>query len=259
MLKRLFSFFLLIILTCAVYGQTKNQRDAAGLKQGYWEAVDRSGMPVYRGYFKNDKPVGEMTRYFPTGEVRIIMHYDDTGVNARARLFWQNGRPAAIGIYINTKRDSIWLFYAQNGKLSSRVEYSAGEKNGTEQKFFSDENVLAEEINWKNGIKHGAWKQYHANERLKLSANYINGALEGAYVSFFPNGIKELEGVYRNGVPDGEWIRHKDDGEYAITIKYDKGTITNMEDLEEAEYIFFRKATEAEEYMPEPTIDDLFR
>ena len=258
MLKKLF-VFCFIILTGVAYGQTINRRDAAGLKQGYWEAVDSRGMPVYRGYFKDDKPVGKMTRYFPTGEIRVIMDYDNTGVNARTQFFWTNGGIAAQGVYINTKRDSVWVYYNQNGALSSRIEYSAGKRHGTEQKFYPDGITIAEEFTWKDSIKHGTWKQYFANEQVKFTANYIDGKLQGVFTSWYHDGTKEIDGMYRDDEPDGDWIRYQENGEYATTIKFDMGNITNLEELEEAEHLFFRKATELEEYLPERTIEDLFR
>ena len=197
MLKKFFSFCF-IILTGVVCGQTQNQRDAAGRRQGYWEAIDSRGMPVYKGYFKDDKPFGKFTRYYPTGDVRIIMDYfDNTGVNARAQLFWSGSQTiAAQGIYINTLRDSVWLFYGQDGTLLSRVEYSKGKRNGKEQKFFPDGITEAEEINWKDSIKHGPLKQYFDNGQLKLMVTYINGSLEGQYISYYDDGQKEIEGIY---------------------------------------------------------------
>ena len=258
MLKHFFAVLILIILTGVAYGQPKNQRDAAGLRQGFWEAVDNRGMPVFSGYFKDDKPIGEMTRYFPTGGVRSIMNHDDTGVNARARLFWPNGEIAAQGIYVNTQRDSVWLFYNQIGTLMSRIEYKEGKQNGIEQKFYPN-GIIFEEVNWKDSIKHGEWKQYFNNGQLKIAVNYINGSLEGQYTSFYLDGNKEIEGVYKDGVPHGDWIRYKENGEYAVTIKYNNGTIMNPDVLEEAERIFFEKAIDPELGLPERTIEDLFR
>ena len=101
------------LFSYSLLGQTINRRDADGLKQGFWEAVDSRGMPVYRGTFKDDKPVGEMKRFFPTGELRLIMNYDNTSNFARVRFFLPNGRLAAQGNYIDNKRDSVWIFYNQ--------------------------------------------------------------------------------------------------------------------------------------------------
>ena len=259
MRNQLFASLILIILTGIANGQTINQRDAAGLRQGYWEAVDSRGQLVFAGYFKDDRPVGEMRRFFPTGELRVIMNYDNTGVNARARFFWPEGGLAAEGNYVNMQRDSVWTYYLQGVQgISSRIEYSAGKRNGLEQRFYLN-GIVADETTWKDDLKEGAWKQYFDNGQLKLVATHVNNKIEGSFKTYFPNGKIETEGFYINGTPEGNWIRNDEEGNYLATIKYENGIITNLEELEEADIVFFRRAMESEQYIPEPTIEDMFR
>ena len=257
--KRLFVGLLFIMLANLGYGQKKNQRDAAGFKQGYWEAVDNKGGLVYSGYFKDDKPVGEMKRYFPTGQVRTIMNYENEGTKARTRFFWQNGELAARGNYIGTKRDSVWLYYSYyTNALSHSVEYTTGKRNGKEQNFYPNGNV-AEETNWKEDLKNGVWKQFFESGQLKSTAKYVDNKLEGTYTAYYPDGKKEIEGVYRHDVPNGEWKRFDDKGKITSTIKYANGKITNQDELSADEKEFFRKVMEQEGRIKEPTLEDLMR
>ena len=257
--RQLLSGCLLIIWIGAVCGQPKNQRDAAGLRQGHWEAVDSNGKLVYSGYFKNDKPVGEMKRYFPTGGVRVVMNYDDTGTKVRSKFFWQSGELAAQGNYINTQRDSVWLYYSNfTGTLSQRVEFTAGKQSGKAQSFYPDGSV-AEETIWKDGLKEGPWIQYFRNGQIKSNAIYISDKMEGAFIAFYPDGKPEIEGAYRNGLPDGEWKRYDEKGKLTSTIRYENGKIANYDELEAAQQEFFKKVSEQEGRIPEPTIEDLMR
>jgi len=258
MLKKLLLLScLLIVLIEISYSQTKNRRDASGRKQGYWEAVDSRGAMVYSGYFVDDKPVGEMKRYFPTGELRVIMHHDSESTKVRARFFWQSGELAARGNYIDAKRDSVWLYYSNQTKtVSRRVEYADGKFNGKEQKFYPDRSV-AEEIIWKDGLKNGHWKQFFSNGQLKLTANFVNDQLVGAFTAYFPDGKTQVEGVYRNDVPDEEWKRYDENGKLLSTIRYAGGVVANPEELEAAEREFFRKVMEQKGRIPEPTIEDM--
>ena len=259
MWKRLFVGLLFIMLASPGHGQTKNQRDAAGRKQGYWEAVDNKGGLVYSGYFKDDKPVGELKRYFPTGQVRVIMNYENDGTKARTGFYWQNGELAARGNYIGAKRDSVWLYYSYYTKtISHSVEYTAGKRNGKEQSFYPNGNV-AQETNWKNDLKDGSWKQFFDNGQLKSTAMYVNDKLEGTYTAYYPDGKKEIEGVYRNDAPNGEWNRFDDTGNVTSTIKYAKGKIANQDELSADEQEFFRKVMEQEGRIKEPTLEDLMR
>ncbi|MDR1172249.1 MAG: toxin-antitoxin system YwqK family antitoxin [Bacteroidales bacterium] len=259
MWKRLLVGWLFGLLAVAVYGQAKNQRDAAGRKQGYWEAVDSKGGLVYSGYFKDDKPVGEMKRYYPTGKVRVIMNYDNNSTKARAMFFWQNGEPAAEGNYVGTRRDSVWLYYSYYTKaVSHRAEYMAGKHHGKEQSFYPNGKV-AEETIWENDLKNGPWKQFFENGQLKSTCTYVNDKLDGLFTTYFLDGTKEIEGLYRNDTPDGEWKRYDEKGKPVSTVKYANGTITNMDELEAAEQAFFKKVMEQEGRIKEPTLEDMMR
>ena len=251
---------LLFILPMLASGQQpKNQRDAQGRKQGYWEAVDRNGKLVYSGYFKEDKPIGEMKRYHPAGGVRVIMIYDDKSEKARARFFWQSGELAAEGNYVNTKRDSVWTYYSYYTKaVSYKATYKMGMRDGKSQSFYPN-GEITEEIVWRNDQKEGPWRQYFEDKRLKLSATYVNGKLEGAFLIYSPDGKKETEGKYRNNFPDGKWMRYKDDGTVASVVEYVNGQIANLEELEASEREFFKMVEEQAGKIKEPTIEDLLR
>lgn len=258
-MKRFFFGCLFMIWAGVVCGQIKNQRDAAGHKQGYWEAADSKGKLVYSGYFKDDRPVGEMKRYYPTGGVRVVMNYDETGTKVRARFFWQNGELAAQGNYVDAKRDSVWLYYSYYAKtVSLRVEYAEGKRNGKEQSFYPD-GTVAEETIWKNDLKDGLCTQYFENGQVKSSSTCINGQLEGAFTVYFSNGTKRIEGAYRHDAPDGEWKRYDEKGKLASTIRYARGIIANLDEVEAAEQELFRKAMEQEGRIKEPTIEDILR
>jgi len=250
---------LFIINVNFTYSQTKNQRDATGRKQGYWEAVDSKGALVYSGYFVNDQPAGEMKRYYPTGGVRVIMNYDNAGTKIRARFFWESGALAARGNYIGTMRDSVWLYYSNNTKtLSRRVEYVEGKQHGKEQSFYPEGNI-AEEIIWENGLKNGPWTQYFKNGQPKLTATYINDKLDGAFTVFSHNGKKEIVGTYRHDARDGEWKHYDENGKLITTIRYSEGKITNLDEVDAAQQEFFKKLMEQEGKIKEPTFEEIMR
>jgi len=263
-MKNLFFLKLLLIslfINCSgwSYSQTKNQRDSAGRKQGYWEAVDSKGKLVYTGHFVDDKPVGEMKRYYPTGGVRVILNYDKSSTKVRARFFWESGALAAQGNYIETMRDSVWLFFSNNTKtVSRRVEYTDGKQHGKEQSFFPEGNV-AEEFHWENGLKNGPWTQYFKNGQPKLKATYIKDQLEGEFIVFTPSGKKEIEGAYRHDLRNGDWKHYDENGKLMTTIRYSEGRITNFDEVDAAQQEFFKKLIEQEGKIKEPTFEEIMR
>ena len=71
---------------------------------------------------------------------------------------------------------------------------------------------MLEEVNYRNGIKEGPWKQYYYDGPLKLSATYKNGKLEGLATFFYPNGRVMVSGPYVNNLKDGVWMHIDDKG-----------------------------------------------
>jgi antitoxin component YwqK of YwqJK toxin-antitoxin module len=247
-----------MVTTPAAAQQAKNATDAQGRKQGYWEAVDRNGKLVYAGYFKDNRPTGEMKRFHPDGSVRVIMQYDETGEKAYARFLWQNGEIAAEGNYLRNKRDSIWTFYNDvTHRISNKTGYREGMKHGISQSFYPFGNV-AEEVHWENDRKEGAWQQFFEKGGLKLSATYRDNKLEGSFVIYFPDGKKETEGIYRNNLPEGTWTRYNADGTIMSALEYKNGVIADFEKLTESQQDFFNRMEAEKGKIPEPDLDNLF-
>ena len=137
------------------------------------------------------------------------------------------------------------------------MEYSAGKRNGKEQRFYPNERV-ADETNWKDDIRVGAWTQYFDNGQLKFVTTYVNNKIEGEYKSYYPDGTKEIEGFYHDDLPHSDWKYYDTDGKYLYTRKYERGVITNQEELEKAGHSIYKNFMEPEQYIPEPTLEDFF-
>ena len=257
--KLIFLCIVCSLISICLQGQPKNQKDAKGRKQGYWEAVDSNGKLVYTGYFKDGQPVGIMKRYFPSGTVRVIMNYGQNSKKVRARFFYQNEKPAATGNYIDTKRDSTWTYYSYyTNTVSHRSEYKQGIRHGMARSYYPNGQV-ADEVNWNHDKKDGPWKQFFEDGSIKLTATYKNDRLTGNFIAYYPDGKKEMEGNYTDDLPDGEWIHYDQDGKPVSTVRYASGEITNMDEVIASEQEFFKKIEEQKGKIKEPTVEDLMR
>ena len=76
----IFILFSLVYAINSAFAQTDtvfNQVDKNNMKQGYWKKDFPNGKLMYKGFFKNNKPVGEMRRYYETGELKAILNYQE--------------------------------------------------------------------------------------------------------------------------------------------------------------------------------------
>ena len=95
---------------------------------------------------------------------------------------------------------------------------------------------------YKNGKKHGPWKLYYPNGRLKSEATFHEGLYTGYYCSYHDSGAKKFEGRYapirgnsRDGRKEGEWLIHNSDGVPEQQIVYNRGRIVKRVSLADSE------------------------
>jgi len=257
---KVFSILFLLTLLCQTgFAQSDtvfNQTDAKNLKQGYWKKFYPNGKLMYKGFFKDDKPVGEMRRYFESGALKALFNYDLNGTFAKARLYYENGSPAADGNYFNALKDSMWIYYSfYNKSVTSREFYMKGVRQGISTNYYSSGDI-SEIIEWKNDKKSGIWEQYFKGTIPKLKANYIDNKLEGEFVVYYSNGKPYITGIYRNDLREGKWTLYSEDGTIQSVLNYQGGKAAEEEKLNAEQQQFFRIIDEAQGKFEEPDETD---
>jgi len=255
-------FFITLFSVCSfsLEAQEKtNQTDEEGLRQGYWEQRYPNGNLRYKGHFVDGKPVGELIRYFESGDKMAIMDFDKTGTVARATLFYENGYPAAEGKYVNEKRDSVWKFFSrhQDSLLTAKEMYNMGERDGVSKTFYPGGEV-SQTLAYKNGLRHGQWKQFYEGGRLKLEGNYYEDKREGSFKMYNSQGIKEVEGKYEDNLMHGDWKFFNERGDHLYTVEYNRGNPENEDELIKGEQELFRFIEEQQGKIPEPDETERF-
>jgi antitoxin component YwqK of YwqJK toxin-antitoxin module len=221
---------LLLMIPFLVRGQDNvNRTDSNGLKQGSWEKHFPNGRIMYAGNFKDNKPVGEWRRYHESGGVKAILQYNETNDSVKARLFETSAHPVAEGIYVNEKKEGLWIYYAETVKVAEE-HFINGLKNGLCRKFYSTGEVL-EESEWKNNQKEGKYQAFFLSGKPYLQCMFKNDRRNGRCFSYFPSGMTEVESYYTNDLPDGTWKYLDENDSVRFILQYEKGTLKNPEVL----------------------------
>jgi len=246
---------LLLLFNFITIAQTDtvfNQSDAQNLKQGWWKKSYPNGKLMYKGFFRDNKPVGEMFRYYETGELKASLVYDDKGVYARVKLLYADGQVAATGVYCNSLKDSTWCYYSYyDHSLTTREIYTKGKRNGPMINYYSN-GTPSEIITWVNNKKDGPWEQYFANSILKLKAAYKEDKLDGEFLVNYDTGKPYLKGGYKNGLREGNWIFFKEDGTTDMELAYQAGVTPDSEKLDARQQELFRMIEENKGKFEEP-------
>lgn len=250
------SFFLVLFLSVdALHGQQDtifNQTDANNMKQGFWKKTYPGGQLMYKGLFRDNKPVGEMRRYYESGSIKAFLNYDNKGEKAHARLYYEGGQLAAEGNFFNSLKDSIWLYYSYYDRsLTGSENYLKGVRNGMMINYYNTGDI-SEKIEWKNDKKNGIWEQYFKGGILKIKGSYVDNKLEGDFLVYYINGNTYLTGKYANNQRHGTWTFFKEDGTLELTLEYVNGKPLNEDKLTEQQQELFRMIDENEGKFEEP-------
>ena len=230
-----------------------NQTDKQGLKQGYWKVKYSGGTIKYTAFYKDNKPVGLMKRYFDDNTPMAELFFYPNSTRIKAKLYFQAGPVAAEGIYSQKDvKDSVWNYYSYyTKKLKSRETYVNGKKHGMAYNYFEDGSV-AEERGWRNGLSHGIWRQYYPGGKLKLSSSYINDKREGSFIINYSDGRNEWVGAYKNDKREGKWTHYDPSGNIISVTEYKEGVALNADELQAKEQKILDNIEKQRGKIPEP-------
>jgi antitoxin component YwqK of YwqJK toxin-antitoxin module len=238
---------LLLIGTIVSTGLAQNSKDEKGRKQGFWRKADSAGKVIYEGNFKDDKPFGEFRYFYEDGKVRNKLMYSNDGKTAVSISYHPNGVKMAEGIYVSTKKDSLWKYFDEKGNLVSEEHYIKNIPCGTWKNYFPDGKLLEQYSFNKTGLKEGAWKQYYNSGTIKLSSVYQSGKLQGKAFYYYPDGSLLMQGSFKNDLKVGEWLSFNETGKKAISNLYNEnGRLINT--------VYFDKQKEQDLTAPEKEI-----
>ena len=72
---------------------------------------------------------------------------------------------------------------------------------------------IAEEGNYKDNNKTGAWLEYHCNKNVKSELWYVDGKADGPSKSYYENGKVEEEGTWKDNHWIGEYKKYTSEGD----------------------------------------------
>lgn len=194
-----------------------NQVDSQGRKQGKWEKVHpETAVFMYRGEFKDDKPIGKFVYFYPSSKTKAIMNHNVVKTGRSVAFFYheETGKPMSIGIYTNMKKDSIWQNFTPSGTLSSTENFKNDKLDGQLKIYFIPEDpadksqIVATLMTYKDGLLEGEYKEFFLTNKLKLRGNYIANKQDGAWEEFHANGQRAAMYRYKLGLKHGYAIAY---------------------------------------------------
>lgn len=216
-----------------------NQKDKQGKKQGVWQKnYPKSSALEYKGQFKNDKPVGVFTYYYPSTKVKAVIKHGENTSRSEAYFYHENGVLMSFGIYQNMKKDSVWLNFGPSGRISYKETYKNDVLDGLKTVYFISENLedrsskISALSMYKAGKLNGEFKEYFDSGQVKTTGTFQEDKKVGIWEQFHPNGKKMSLTRYKDGQRHG-WCQAFDEtGKEVSKLYYFHGKLKQGKDLE---------------------------
>jgi antitoxin component YwqK of YwqJK toxin-antitoxin module len=139
------------------------------------------------------------------------------------------GKMISKELFVNDRREGLSLYFYSNGLIREEVPFTNNKRNGiareyneegsliTLQRFNNGVLVERERINRtdEKGLKQGVWKTYFENGRTKSEINYKDDLLNGSYKEYDENGNLSVLLQYAKGI----LMEQKDTAEMDIEIR----------------------------------------
>ena len=207
----------LCFLSLTLFAQV-NQTDAKGRKQGKWEKVyPGTRVFMYKGEFKDDKPIGTFYYFYKSGKFKAVIEHSDTPRSV-GYFYHETGGVMSFGIYNNLKKDSIWINWDNQGRLSSKETFKNDSLHGQKVVFYlpTEEGDKSQRpmtlYTYNNGVLHGEFKEFFPSGKLKTSGTYENGKKVGVWDSYHVDGGKMMMERYKDGARHGWCIGYDKSG-----------------------------------------------
>lgn len=126
------------------------------------------------------------------------------------------------GIYFEEKGTPftgvLTTLYA-NGQKKSEVTIVNGKEDGSAL-YFAEDGTVLEKGNFSNGMRNGNWTRFSPAGVIIGIASFTNGKKDGTWVVNNEKGAKLFEMTYRNGEKVGVWTTWNDEGQVVATKDY---------------------------------------
>ena len=206
-------FLILLLNTIVGFSQTDfNKLDEKGLKHGVWRGFfEESKRLRYQGTFDHGKEIGTFNYFDDTKEASLIgvRVFEPNDNSVYTTFFDQKKNIVSEGKSVNKLKEENWKYYHEASKEIMTLEiYKLGKLEGIRTVYYKT-GKIAEETNYKNGIKTGVYKKLtETGIELEL-ANYKNNEYDGLATYKDPENNIVSQGNFKNGKKAGIWKFYK--------------------------------------------------
>ena len=137
------------------------------------------------------------------------------------------------GIYVNSRKNGLWIKYWPNGNPKSEIKYKNGRSFGDYITFFQNGNI-EEKGEMNGGLMQGGYKLYWPNGKIRQEKKFnLYGNPEGDVSFYYENGQPELKFEVIDGKENGDAVWFYENGDVKKEVIYNNGLATSTKEYKE--------------------------
>jgi antitoxin component YwqK of YwqJK toxin-antitoxin module len=161
---------------------------------------------------KDGRPHGPKTTFFPSGQREATRTYYQGKALGRFVVWNESGTLAEEGRYRNDALEGHYVRHYKSGAKELEGDFHAGKQNGPFKKLAETGGVLLEEVQYREGLRHGMARVFFDTGKLKEETEYASGLKHGASRTFYENGQQRSAGKYDSDKQVGVWRSWRENG-----------------------------------------------
>ena len=166
----------------------------AGKMDQKWEGYYKNGQLKYSGEYNNDYKVNSWIYWSEKG--KIIERRSYKVIVNKSKLVPNENRLVKKSV-----ADGKWIKYSEyDESLKSEENYVDGKLNGTSIYYYPGGVISNREVNYKNGLLDGSYKNFSRKGKIISETNYKNNKKDGDVKLYSKRGKLISHLIYKNGL-----------------------------------------------------------
>lgn len=154
-----------------------------GVENGEWIYFnDSTGVPAWKKTYVMGQLHGPQITYSLKGDTAKFENYVH-GTLQGQKISYYKGKRSKVANYVNGLLEGPFLVYNKEGKIIEELNYKEGKKHGV-QNYYYDDGVLLRTENWDMDSRNGEFKTLYYDQSLQSIENYKkSNAKPAEYIS----------------------------------------------------------------------------
>lgn len=160
---------------------------------------------------------------FMNGLLERRISFVDGRENGIDTAYYEDGCIQAVRSHIQGSESGTWTYFYDSTQIVAwEMNYYLGEKHGKQVNFKANGDTTKLE-HYKNGVLDGVKKQYYKGSKVFKEVNYVAGLMDGTFKMYNAQGVVIEEANYKANKKNGVQKYYYDDGVLLRTENWENG------------------------------------